>query len=302
MAGVACEAATAPPVSNRSVQLREAAEATLSMSEACEGVFVVSAARFAVLEASGFTAPQSDGAALGAADIPGPAAGHAAGGTPSRRPTSGPLANGRSVGRRRLAGLSVRQRRLKRGFDLAGAMIAVLFFLPAMLAVAIAICVDDGAPILFVQRRRGLNGRPFTILKFRTMRTGSEAAPFSQTARKDPRLTRIGRFLRKTSLDELPQLFNVLAGTMSLVGPRPHALNHERQFEHLLPHYDLRFVVKPGITGLAQVNERRGAVSADEMRDRLRYDIAYIRGWSLALDLLIVLRTAAFCWFHDNAF
>ena len=196
-------------------------------------------------------------------------------------------------------GLGARARRLKRMEDIAGALIALAVFALPMLLVALAIRLDSPGPILFRQRRAGLGNRDFVLLKFRTMRAERcEARMRAQVTRDDPRLTRLGAFLRRTSLDELPQLLNVLHGEMSLVGPRPHAPETRaagRLFAEIVPDYAVRHVVKPGITGLAQVRGLRGETRTEEaLIRRVESDFEYIRRWSLLLDLWILLRTA-FC-------
>jgi len=170
--------------------------------------------------------------------------------------------------------------------------------MPLMMLIVLAIKVESPGPCLFRQSRFGLHNRPFTILKFRTMRSSApeaEGGRLIQTNRTDARVTRVGRVLRATSLDELPQLFNVLAGDMSIVGPRPHAVNMmigESPYHELFPHYGLRHVVRPGLTGLAQVSGNRGIVdSVEKARDRLDQDLAYIESMSLASDLAIMAKT-----------
>lgn len=162
---------------------------------------------------------------------------------------------------------------------------------PAMLLIAAAIRIESRGPALFRQERSGRNREPFQILKFRTMRTEAEAWAIP-AGRTDRRVTRVGRALRRTSLDELPQLLNVLRGEMSLVGPRPFAVLHDRAFARLLEGYDRRHRVRPGITGLAQIKGLRGEPeNLEAMAARLRLDLAYIDGWSPLLDAKILLRT-----------
>jgi putative colanic acid biosysnthesis UDP-glucose lipid carrier transferase len=146
--------------------------------------------------------------------------------------------------------------------------------------------------VFFRQRRYGLDGKPIVVFKFRTMTTLEDGEhTYTQVTRGDSRVTAIGRFLRATSLDELPQLFNVVCGSMSLVGPRPHALAVNEQYRKLIPRYMVRHKVKPGITGWAQVNGCRGGDDLESMRRRTEYDLAYLRSWSLSLDVLIVMKT-----------
>ncbi len=172
-----------------------------------------------------------------------------------------------------------------------GSLLLVLS-LPLMALIAVAIKLESRGPVLFRQRRRGLNLAIIDVLKFRTMRVLEDGNAIEQAHAEDPRVTRVGRFLRRTSLDELPQLFNVLEGTMSLVGPRPHALAHDQQWSDLVKTYGVRHQIKPGITGLAQVAGFRGEVNSEsDIAARVAQDVAYIRNWSLGLDLKIILRT-----------
>ena len=181
---------------------------------------------------------------------------------------------------------------LKRASDLVLATAALLIGLPVMAGIAIMVRRSSPGPILFRQRRYGLDGREFTVFKFRTM-TVCEDEEVLQATRGDPRVTGVGRFLRRTSLDELPQLLNVLAGSMSLVGPRPHAVAHNEHYRKLVSGYMLRHKVRPGITGLAQVNGFRGETrSLEKMSQRVRYDLEYLKHWSLGLDIRILIKTA----------
>jgi lipopolysaccharide/colanic/teichoic acid biosynthesis glycosyltransferase len=158
--------------------------------------------------------------------------------------------------------------------------------------VAALIRLDSPGPVLFRQRRYGFNQQAFRIFKFRTMTATDDGAVIVQARRDDPRVTRIGRILRRYNLDELPQLLNVLAGQMSLVGPRPHALAHDREFERKIALYARRHNVKPGITGWAQVHGLRGETDTDDkMAKRVAYDHWYIDNWSIWLDIAILLRT-----------
>jgi Undecaprenyl-phosphate glucose phosphotransferase len=181
---------------------------------------------------------------------------------------------------------------VKRCFDLVGASLALLLFSPLMLITALLIKLDSSGAVLFRQTRDGFNGRRFQILKFRTMNVLEDGAVIRQVTRADPRVTRIGRLLRRTSVDELPQLFNVLTGSMSLVGPRPHAIAHNNEYEQIIANYAFRHHVKPGITGWAQVHQLRGATPGTKlMAKRVEYDLWYIDNWSLWLDFKILLRT-----------
>lgn len=180
----------------------------------------------------------------------------------------------------------------KRGFDIVIAAIAGVLLLPLLLLIALAIRLDSPGPVLFRQRRHGFNQETFRIFKFRSMTVADDGAVIVQARRNDPRITRIGRMLRRYNLDELPQLLNVLAGDMSLVGPRPHALAHDREFERKIALYARRHNVKPGITGWAQVNGLRGETDTDDkMAARVAHDLWYIDHWSFSLDLLILFRT-----------
>lgn len=184
----------------------------------------------------------------------------------------------------------------KRTMDVIGALVGLALLGPLMLIVAIAVKVSSPGPILFRQKREGLNGRIFEAYKFRSMRDDAgDASGVSQTTANDPRVTPVGRFIRKTSIDELPQLFNVLMGTMSLVGPRPHVpgmMAAGRLYKELVPFYDLRLQVPPGITGWAQVNGLRGETSDQfKARERIQHDLAYIENFSVWLDLKIIVLT-----------
>jgi len=200
----------------------------------------------------------------------------------------GPLAS-LKVTRLPLSTFEVVQKRL---FDLVFAALALLAFTPLLVVVAALIRLDGPGPVFFLQRRFGFNQQPFRIFKFRTMRTLDDGAVVPQAKRDDPRLTRIGGWLRRWNIDEIPQLFNVLIGDMSLVGPRPHALSHDREYEQRIALYARRHNVKPGITGWAQINGFRGAIDTEEkMRKRVEHDLFYIDNWSLWLDLKIIART-----------
>jgi len=192
---------------------------------------------------------------------------------------------------------------LKRVLDLMIAVPVLVLAAPLLLVVGLLIRLDSAGPVLFRQTRLGLNGRPFGILKFRTMNVVEDGAQVVQAARNDARITRIGNFLRAASLDELPQLINVISGEMSLVGPRPHALAHDMHYAALIPEYGMRQSVKPGITGWAQVNGLRGGTpTLDLMRRRVELDIWYAGHASLALDILILLRTPVEILRRRNAY
>ena len=178
---------------------------------------------------------------------------------------------------------------LKKLEDVILGSLIFLLTLPLMLLIAIAIKFDSKGPILFRQRRYGLNGEVIQVLKFRTMTTLDDSTLVVQASKDDPRITKLGRILRKTSLDELPQFWNVLQGTMSIVGPRPHAIAHNEEYRQLIEGYMLRHKVKPGITGWAQVNGFRGETETlDKMQSRVEYDLFYINNWTLSLDLKII--------------
>jgi Undecaprenyl-phosphate glucose phosphotransferase len=191
----------------------------------------------------------------------------------------------------------------KRIFDLALAAGALLVATPFLILVAILIKLDSPGPIFFVQRRYGFNQQPFRIIKFRTMRTLEDGPVIRQARQNDPRLTRIGRWLRRWNIDEIPQLFNVLTGDMSLVGPRPHALSHDREYEQRISRYARRHNVRPGITGWAQIHGYRGETDTEEkMRKRVEYDLYYIDNWSLWLDFKIMVRTVLSRSAYRNAY
>ena len=179
-----------------------------------------------------------------------------------------------------------------RVLDVLAASFGLFALAPLFVLVSLMIALDSPGPVLFRQTRKGLNGRTFRIYKFRTMRVLEDGPVVRQATRDDARVTRVGRILRATSLDELPQLLNVLSGEMALVGPRPHALAHDEYYSREISSYDLRFQVKPGITGWAQVNGARGETpTLDHMRRRIELDLWYVQHKSIALDLTIVVRT-----------
>ena len=210
----------------------------------------------------------------------------------------GPLAS-LQLNRMPLSRLEVVQKRM---FDLAVAAAALLALTPLLIVVAVLIRLEGRGPVFFVQRRYGFNQQPFRIIKFRTMRTLDDGALVPQAVPDDPRLTRMGRWLRRWNIDEIPQLFNVLAGDMSLVGPRPHALAHDRDYERRISLYARRHNVKPGITGWAQINGFRGLTDTEEkMRQRVEYDLYYIDNWSLWFDLTIIVRTLLSPMAYRNA-
>ncbi|BBF92862.1 undecaprenyl-phosphate glucose phosphotransferase [Blastochloris tepida] len=201
------------------------------------------------------------------------------------------------------APLSTSEQAAKRILDIAVAVSALAALMPLMLAVAALIRLQSRGPAIFRQRRNGFNGKEFVIYKFRTMTVMEDGPTLVQARRSDNRVTRIGRILRQTSIDELPQLFNVLRGDMSIVGPRPHALAHDDEYSRLIANYAFRHHVKPGITGWAQVHGHRGGTPRlEQMAKRIELDLWYINNWSLALDLQILARTAFELFRSHNAY
>ncbi len=188
--------------------------------------------------------------------------------------------------------------------DKVFATLVLIAFGPLMALIAIAIKFDSPGPVIFRQKRFGFNNKQFDIYKFRTMRHGrSPEKGVPQAKRNDPRMTRVGKFLRRASLDELPQIFNVLKGTMSLVGPRPHAVDHNEEYAKIIAGYFARHRVKPGITGWAQVNGLRGETDTPQkMEARVEHDIYYMENWSLFLDLRILAKTAIVVFENENAY
>jgi putative colanic acid biosynthesis UDP-glucose lipid carrier transferase len=182
---------------------------------------------------------------------------------------------------------------VKRGMDLVLALLALVVLLPILLTVALLVKLSSPGPVIFRQRRYGLDGQIIDVYKFRTMTVTEDGPEVQQATRDDGRVTRIGRFLRRYSIDELPQLLNVILGNMSLVGPRPHAVAHNEQYRRLIKGYMVRHKVPPGMTGLAQVNGCRGETSQlEDMQRRIEYDLEYLRFWSPTLDLRILFQTA----------
>jgi Undecaprenyl-phosphate glucose phosphotransferase len=188
--------------------------------------------------------------------------------------------------------LSPTDRVIKRGFDIAAAIAGLILLSPLLAIVAIAIKLDSPGPIFFRQTRHGFNNATIQVIKFRSMTVMEDGDAFRQAVRGDQRITRVGRVLRRANIDELPQLFNVLLGDMSIVGPRPHATAHNRMFEQLISTFSRRHIVKPGITGWAQVNGYRGETDTiDKMRHRVEYDLYYIENWSFLFDMKIIVMT-----------
>ena len=195
------------------------------------------------------------------------------------------------------------QRTAKRLFDLVASAALIMLSSPAFLLIACAVRLSSPGPVFFKQKRLGFNNQVIVVWKFRSMRLAKQAEPVVQATRNDLRVTWVGAFLRKSSLDELPQLFNVLMGSMSLVGPRPHALQHNDYYAPLIDQYLGRHRVQPGITGWAQVNGFRGETNTlAKMEHRIEYDLSYIANWSLWLDIRIVLRTPLDGLCHPNAY
>jgi putative colanic acid biosysnthesis UDP-glucose lipid carrier transferase len=181
---------------------------------------------------------------------------------------------------------------LKRGLDICFAGVGLFLLSPLLMIVALAIKLESRGPVIFRQHRNGFNGNQFVIFKFRTMKVLEDGPSILQATREDPRVTSVGRLLRRWSIDELPQLLNVVRGEMSIVGPRPHALAHDKEYMELVGNYAFRHHVKPGITGWAQVNGYRGETpELDQMVERVKFDQWYINNWSIWLDLRIVFRT-----------
>ncbi len=192
---------------------------------------------------------------------------------------------------------------LKRAMDVLVAGGALLFFAPLLALVAVLIKLESPGPVLFRQSRGGLNGQAFTIFKFRSMRCQENGSKVVQAKRDDDRITTVGRIIRKTSIDELPQLLNVLRGDMSIVGPRPHALAHDEHYGGQIANYHLRFRARPGLTGLAQIKGLRGGTSEVEaMAARIDADNEYIERWTLSGDIKILLMTVPHLLMAENAY
>ncbi|MBZ9935775.1 sugar transferase [Mesorhizobium sp. BR1-1-16] len=192
--------------------------------------------------------------------------------------------------------------RFKRAIDLVGAAGLLVVLLPVLLIIALVIRLESRGPVFFRQKRYGVGREIFTLYKFRSMSVLETHGAFKQVSAGDSRITKVGAFLRRTSLDELPQLFNVLKGDMSLVGPRPHAVPMDDTFGRILPNYADRHLVRPGLTGLAQIEGHRGPTDAmNKIQMRLRCDRAYIRKWTPLYDVKILLLTPT-SLLHANAF
>jgi len=191
----------------------------------------------------------------------------------------------------------------KKFLDYGLSITALVLLSPLLLLTALAIKLTSKGPVLFKQKRHGWRGEEFNVWKFRSMRAHKESdGEITQASQHDPRITAVGRFIRRTSIDELPQLFNVLNGTMSLVGPRPHAVEHNNYYSEKIEDYMARHNIKPGLTGLAQINNCRGETkTVEEMRCRVEYDLEYINNWSNKLDIKIIIKTL-FVLFSDKAY
>ncbi len=188
----------------------------------------------------------------------------------------------------------------KRLVDIVGSLLAIILFSPVMLAAAIAVKATSKGPIIYKQERIGLNGEPFMMYKFRTMKVQSEAEEKKGwTTKNDPRVTKVGALLRKTSIDEMPQFFNIFFGKMSLVGPRPERPQFVEKFKEQIPRYMVKHQVRPGLTGWAQINGYRGDTS---IRKRIDYDIYYIENWSMTFDMKIILGTIRYGFVNKNAY
>ncbi|MBK9135699.1 MAG: undecaprenyl-phosphate glucose phosphotransferase [Betaproteobacteria bacterium] len=192
---------------------------------------------------------------------------------------------------------------VKRISDIVLASVILTLISPLLLALAVGVKLSSPGPVIFRQRRNGLDGEEIWVYKFRSMTTQDNGPVVKQATRDDPRITPFGRFIRRTSLDELPQFFNVLQGRMSIVGPRPHAVAHNELYSQTIKAYMVRHKVRPGITGWAQVNGLRGETdTVEKMRARVELDIEYLRTWSLWLDLKIILRTIRVAFFDRSAY
>ena len=189
---------------------------------------------------------------------------------------------------------------MKRIVDIFGSIVAIILFSPVMLAVSVIIKATSPGPLIFVQERVGLHNRPFKMYKFRSMVVQSEETEKGEwTTQNDPRVTAVGKFIRKTSIDELPQLFNVLKGSMSLVGPRPERPQFVEKFKEEIPRYMIKHQVRPGMTGWAQVNGYRGDTS---IYKRIEHDLYYIENWTLGLDIKIIILTFFKGFINKNAY
>jgi putative colanic acid biosynthesis UDP-glucose lipid carrier transferase len=192
---------------------------------------------------------------------------------------------------------------VKRISDIILAALILIVISPFLIAIAIGVKLSSPGPVIFKQSRNGLDGGEIVVYKFRSMTAQDNGPVVRQATKNDARVTPFGAFMRRTSLDELPQFFNVLQGTMSIVGPRPHAVAHNEEYRRLIKAYMVRHKVKPGITGWAQVNGHRGETdTVEKMQARVEYDLEYLRNWSLGLDLQIIVRTIRLVLFDRHAY
>lgn len=191
----------------------------------------------------------------------------------------------------------------KRIFDITFSVVAIVMLLPVMAVIAALIKLDSRGSIVFKQKRNGLNGKVIEVWKFRSMSVLENGGQVTQATQGDPRVTNVGRILRKYSLDELPQFFNVISGSMSVVGPRPHAVAHNEEYRDEITNYSSRHMVRPGITGWAQVNGARGETDTlDKMASRIEYDLDYIDHWSLKFDIRIICMTVLEVFNCENVY
>ncbi len=192
---------------------------------------------------------------------------------------------------------------IKRSEDIIISILILIIISPILVVLAIGVKLSSAGPVLFKQKRYGINGKEIIVYKFRSMRTQDNGSIIKQAIKGDPRITKFGAFIRRTSLDELPQFYNVLQGNMSIAGPRPHAVAHNEEYRQLIPKYMQRHLVKPGITGWAQINGWRGETDTlDKMENRINYDLYYINNWSLWLDIKIILITIIKGFVNKNAY
>lgn len=213
-----------------------------------------------------------------------------------------PLSDERVICERHLDARRYSDGLVKRIFDVVVGGVLLIASLPILAATAAAVRLETPGPIFYSQHRYGHGGQPFRIIKFRTMRPEPDAA-FRQATADDERVTRVGALLRRTSLDELPQLINVVLGQMALVGPRPHPLALDDQYRNLIPRYDDRYLVRPGVTGLAQVNGARGETpTVAHMARRIESDLTYVSACSLSLDIRILVATVGVVMSRKNAY
>ncbi len=207
------------------------------------------------------------------------------------------------VSLRRSGNIGAAKSLIKRAFDFMAALMALAFLSPILVFVAILIKLDSKGPVFFLQRRSGLNGELFHIYKFRSMTVTDDGDKVVQAKVNDQRVTRVGKILRRTSIDEVPQLINIVRGEMSIVGPRPHALAHDKEFAQTSQRYNDRFRARPGLTGLAQVRGYRGEIQCEQdLLGRIDSDNEYIERWSLALDIATILKTVPLVFKDSNAY